>query len=222
MIHGNQQAVDILQRYVTSYIQAAGKARPSFFILSGPTHLGKTTAALHIIKQLLGSTITNDFLHIQDFSNILGKKHELKVKKPEKNPFLELPDGTSYEDKGMRDISARLQQSYVGTAKIVLLENIERMTLEAANAFLKISEEPLTNRIIIATTSHISQVVDTIVSRAIVIPFYPLTDDQILTFLQDKQIFTSTQEQDIAISRALGRPGILMQLHEYQQNNEDS
>ncbi len=60
----------------------------------------------------------------------------------------------------------------------MLLENIERMNPSSANAFLKAAEEPLAGRIIIATTTHPAQIMETIVSRAIVIPFQALTDIQ--------------------------------------------
>jgi len=46
------------------------------------------------------------------------------------------------------------------------------MTIAAINAFLKTCEEPLPNRIIIATTANKSQIIDTVLSRSILIPFY--------------------------------------------------
>jgi DNA polymerase III gamma/tau subunit len=45
------------------------------------------------------------------------------------------------------------------------------MSISAINAFLKTCEEPLPNRIILATTANKSQVLDTILSRSIMISF---------------------------------------------------
>jgi DNA polymerase III gamma/tau subunit len=45
------------------------------------------------------------------------------------------------------------------------------MSIGAANALLKTWEEPLANRIIIATTSNKSALLDTILSRAFVVNF---------------------------------------------------
>jgi len=45
------------------------------------------------------------------------------------------------------------------------------MSISAINAFLKTCEEPLPNRIILATTANKSQVLETIISRSITIPF---------------------------------------------------
>ncbi len=57
--------------------------------------------------------------------------------------MIELPSAELYQDKTMREISYWLQQSAASGKKIVLLENIERMTIGSANAFLKAAEEPL-------------------------------------------------------------------------------
>jgi DNA polymerase III delta prime subunit len=75
----------------------------------------------------------------------------------------------NYKDIGTREINSRLQHSPTGQNKILLIKNIERMTISAINAFLKACEEPLPNRIIIATTANKSQILDTVISRAITI-----------------------------------------------------
>jgi DNA polymerase III gamma/tau subunit len=45
------------------------------------------------------------------------------------------------------------------------------MTIGAINAFLKTCEEPLPNRIIIATSVNKSQILDTVISRSISLNF---------------------------------------------------
>ena len=61
-----------------------------------------------------------------------------------------------------------------------MIENIERMTVSAANALLKSLEEPLASRQIIATTSQPDKILDTIRSRAVVLRFLPVEDSQLL------------------------------------------
>jgi DNA polymerase III subunit delta' len=51
------------------------------------------------------------------------------------------------------------------------LENIDRMVVGAANAFLKTAEEPLSSRLLIATASNELAVLETIRSRALLIRF---------------------------------------------------
>ena len=60
------------------------------------------------------------------------------------------------------------------------------MNLSSANAFLKAAEEPLPGRIIIATTTHPAQIMETIVSRSIVVPFQALTETQMQTYATAK------------------------------------
>jgi DNA polymerase III gamma/tau subunit len=55
------------------------------------------------------------------------------------------------------------------------------MSISAINAFLKTCEEPLPNRIILATTANKSQILETIISRSITISF----DSKDLIFKND-------------------------------------
>jgi DNA polymerase III delta prime subunit len=117
----------------------------------------------------LGQYFANDFLYIKDFSIQLKKQHNIKVEEDRKETYKTLLNEFNYKDIGTREINLRLQQSSAGKNKILLIENIERMTISAINAFLKACEEPLPNRIIIATTTNKSQILDTVISRAITI-----------------------------------------------------
>lgn len=47
----------------------------------------------------------------------------------------------------------------------VIIENADKMTLEAANAFLKVCEEPLPDVSFFLTTNHINKIIPTILSR---------------------------------------------------------
>ncbi|MBU0626558.1 AAA family ATPase [Patescibacteria group bacterium] len=155
-----------------------GAGQHSFFVLSGPKSIGKSTIIQEIINERVGQFAYHDVLYIRDLSSIIGKKHSLKIDTPKKKEkqFIPLdPDGKEkYEDIGIRQINHRLQQSPMGRNKVVIIENIERIVTEAANAFLKTLEEPLPNRLIIATVSHSSQMLETIFSRALVLRFQEL------------------------------------------------
>ena len=71
----------------------------------------------------------------------------------------------------------------------MLIENIDRMNVAAMNAFLKTCEEPLPHRVIIATTANKSLLLDTIVSRAVTIPFFDYNEDELLAYCVDKGYF---------------------------------
>lgn len=119
---------------------------------------------------------------------------------------------------GTRDIIQWFSLSSVGAYKVIFLENIERMTISAANAFLKTFEEPLPNRIIIATTSNKDTLLDTIISRAFVIPFHTpsanIVNDHLASWYTEK-----TEDQRLfATSFSLGRVGLAKKLLETKEN----
>lgn len=106
----------------------------------------------------------------------------------------------------MREITKRLQQTSYADKKILFIENIERMNLSAANAFLKAAEEPLPGTLIIATTAHQSTLLDTIVSRAFITRFDLVSDSQMESLLsQNDQMKTLRSEsfQSIAYKLAM-------------------
>ncbi len=97
-----------------------------------------------MIEKLLGEYMISDFLWVRDFSQQLGKPHTIKIDtKTTAANYKELYDNHNYRDIGVRDITNWLQQSSFSGKKIILLENIERMTSSALNAFLKTAEEPM-------------------------------------------------------------------------------
>ncbi len=66
----------------------------------------------------------------------------------------------------VRDISKFIRsRPMISRKKVVLIENIDRMNIEAQNAFLKILEEPHFYVHYILTTSRIDTILDTIISR---------------------------------------------------------
>jgi DNA polymerase-3 subunit delta' len=91
--------------------------------------------------------------------------------------------------------------------KFVLIENIQRMSDSAMNAFLKTAEEPLPNRLIIATVPHTAQVLDTILSRCIALHFDPLSEQEMKAFAQANSILTNDMNlQEMLIAMAMGKP----------------
>jgi len=127
----------------------------------------------------------------------------LKVETSRDQEFLEI-DGKIYSNMGMRSLTKRLSLAPVGAYKVVYLENIDRMTGAAANALLKTLEEPLPGRLIIASVSHTGTLLDTIRSRALIVPFVPLSPDELHRQLQ--QIYPEVGSADInfACSFSLG------------------
>ena len=227
MIIGNQESISTLKKYLDNFVREWNKSIP-FFIVSWPKNIGKTTFIQELVKHYLDQFFTQDFLYIRDFSDIIWV-HNLKVETPigkkdkdwNDKRYIKYNNNEIYEDLWIREINWRLQQSKVWPFKAVLLENIERMPPASANAFLKTCEEPLAWRVIFATTSHQSQLLDTMLSRAIVIKFQELSSDEMNQFMLEKWYFQWDETfAKFICNMAMGRPWILVKLHEMFSNNE--
>lgn len=218
MIHGNTFAQQTLRTIVQS-LDAGEKNKPIFLLLTWPQNIGKTTFVQELMQEVLGMFYMQDFLFVQDMTSKLGKPHTLKVGKMDaESETMTFDDETEYTDTTMREIVTWLQYSSAWSKKVVLLENIERMNLSSANAFLKAAEEPLSGRIIIATTTHPAQIMETIVSRAIVVPFQALTDIQMQEYVTAKWLSLDNMIlEKLFIRMAMGRPGVLSQLFDLDE-----
>jgi len=185
MNKANEHSKELLEKYLWW-----SSEKVNFFILSGPKGVWKSGIVIELAKQILWDFFYNDFLHIKDFSDKMWKEHELKVEYKDTNETTKtLQDSYNYTDIGTREINDWLQVSPAWTKKIVLIENIERMNRSAINAFLKTCEEPLPNRVIIATTSNKSRILDTIISRAIIIPFFEYSYEELQKYCDEKWYF---------------------------------
>ncbi len=210
MIVGNQEAKKRLQKYLEQHA-AVDSGQASFFLLYGPANIGKSAHALELAQSYLWSFVQGWLLHIKDMSPIIGKKHSIKVEeKKTTEEYDTLYQDHKYQDLWVREINNWLQQSSFGWSKILLIENIERMTPEATNAFLKACEEPLPNRVIIATTSNKSKILETIISRAISISFSPLSDQEMQQYIEEKGIILDSSDvKDLLIKIAMWKPWTL-------------
>ncbi len=222
MYIGNQESIQTLTSYIDMFFSGDSKA-PHFLIISGPQHIGKSNIIKELLKKKMGNYFVTDVLQIQDFSEQLEKKHNLKLKTVlTSDTFKTLIKEQNYQDIGIRDINTRLQQSAIGKYKIVFLENIERMLPEAANAFLKTCEEPLPKRLIIATTSNTTQLLETILSRALMIKFNELSDSELSQWMDDKNIFSGNEElKQLVINMAMGKPGIVQRIYDMISKEPD-
>ena len=193
---------------MTSFIH--DENHPQFILLSGPAHVWKAAYVQQLIQNKQQEK-SIEVLSLKDMSSALGKQHILKVKQDSKSPTIQEWE-MIYDDLWIREVTKRLQHTSYADKKILFMENIERMNLSATNAFLKAAEEPLPGRLIIATTAHQSTLLDTIVSRAFIVRFDLVSDNQIHQLLiENNQIKNTRSEsfQAIAHKLAMWRPGLL-------------
>ena len=165
------------------------------------------------ISHLLWDYITQDFLHCRDFSDDLGKQHSFKIEATNTETSKELEREYQYNDMGARELNDRLARSAMGTFKIVLIEHIERMTPAAANALLKSTEEPLPGRLLIGTSRNTWSVLDTLLSRALLI--HNPRELGVRDSSNEKQ-FSTIQEYATTLTQSLHTPR-LHSLYQFRQ-----
>lgn len=97
--------------------------------------------------------------------------------------------GLDETERSIKLESIRAMQSWIAlrpleaTRKLCIVNYAERLTEEAANAFLKTLEEPPANVFIIFIVEHVYQLLDTIVSRMVEVRLDPLPAERICGIL---------------------------------------
>jgi len=106
----------------------------------------------------------------------------------------------------IRDIAYQASlKPYEARKKIFIIIDAEDMNEEAQNALLKMLEEPRANQVFILTSSMISGILPTVISRCKVIKFNLLSQAQIRELLIKKQGLDET-EAELFSRMALGSP----------------
>lgn len=220
MIIWNEQASQTLKKYINNVIETWKWTQ--FFLLAWPNWIWKISHAKAIIEEILWPYMYSDCLFVQDFEPFTWKFHTIPVEVKDDRRYIQFPDETQHENYWVREMNEWLLNSSFSWKRFLLIENIQRMSNSAINAFLKSAEEPLVGRFIIATVPHISMVLDTIRSRCITIPFNTLNNEEMQKFANENQIFTDDKQlQTVMIAMAMWKPWFLKNIAEKVENNED-
>ena len=147
---GNEVQRDQFKNYI-EHNQASNK--PIFLILIWQEWIGKTTFLRNFAEENLWEYQKTDLFWMKDCSKILWKIHSIQVETPDKQKNIEISESEIYNNKWIRELNTWLQQSSISWRKMVIIENLQRMTNSAMNAFLKTCEEPLKNRYILEQQS---------------------------------------------------------------------
>ena len=101
--------------------------------------------------------------------------------------FIFEKEGASIKIKSSHEmLKESLTRPYLSERKVFIINEAENMTPEAANALLKLLEEPPSYITFILITSNDLMIPSTIVSRCQVIPFSPLPAHVIAQFLEEE------------------------------------
>ncbi len=205
---GHQKIVNILNNIIVK------QKLPHALLFSGVSGIGKTFVAQNLIKsvQCLGE------------SRPCGECNSCKSIEQGLHPDINVYD--SKESLKIKDIRKLKHILSLGASmslyKICLLTNIEKLTIEAANALLKILEEPSGKAIIILTTENYQKLLPTIVSRCVLFNFLNPTSNEIEKYFST--YYSKSIEKDLLeriYPNAGNRPGVIFKYLENRKKLEE-
>lgn len=172
------------------------------YLFVGPEKIGKSRVAKTLANIL---QCPNNFCHQCSTCTLIEKKSHPDTIEMEDN-------GESIKISEIRDLISRLNMTSQSLHKILLIENMGRLTPEATNALLKILEEPPPQTVFLFTAHHIKEVMPTIASRMRIIHFKKLPDEVLEDALRAQHPEIDETLLDKVILLSLGRSGKALQL----------
>ncbi|NIK80061.1 DNA polymerase-3 subunit delta' [Paenibacillus castaneae] len=163
------------QRILTHALQT-GKISHAY-LFNGPSGTGRMAMAREFAKALFctedGVDACGECLECRKFEH--GNQTDLTTISPE---------GQSIKIDQIRELQRDFSYRNSGTKrKIYMIEQADKMTLQAANSLLKFLEEPLSPVVAILLTDNGQAVLPTIRSRTQWVPFLPMSPEAMLQTL---------------------------------------
>ena len=182
-IVGQDRAVRLLHGII-SIDQAGGS-----YLFIGPKGVGKRAASIEFAKAINCENKELDGREECVSCRKINSSNHPDVfitRKEKESSFIKI-------DK-IRDIIYQASlKPYEAGKKIFIINNAEDMNEESQNALLNILEEPRENQILILTTSRVSGLLPTVISRCKTVKFNLLSHDMIQRFLIEKRGFNESE-----------------------------
>lgn len=171
-LRGQEKARKLIRRALASDRMAHA------FLFRGPEGVGKqlfarVVAAAINCRNSQGTSACGECPSCRKFRS--GSHPDFMVISPEK--------GAIKIEQVRRMCQALTYPPYESPIRVVMLENVHGMRMEAANCLLKTLEEPPPDNLLILTADSSKEVLPTITSRCQLIPFYSLTLDDTVEVL---------------------------------------
>lgn len=171
------------------------------YLFTGPENVGKYTVAKNLAKIL---QCENNFCHECSSCLQIAKGSHLDT--------MELNSEGSIKIDGIRSVIERLSMTRQSPYKVLLINSLERMTIEAANCFLKTLEEPTEKTVFIMTSNSPSHLLATITSRARVIKFSSVSINYLSKKLQELYPETGPEVIKNVSLFSMGKTGVATSL----------
>ena len=215
-VHGHEHAVRFLQEGLRQ------DRLHHAYLLSGPAHVGKTALAVQLAQAVNCGEDDPPCGQCASCQRIAQGFHT-----DIRTIGLETTDEGSHTLIGI-DAIRQLHESaylrpYEGKSRVFIIQDAHRLSAEAANALLKVLEEPPANVLLLLLTSAPDHVLSTIASRCQQLELQPLPVDQVALLLQEEHHLPLDQAANLArLSRgcigwaveASQDPTLLARLHQ--------
>ena len=100
---------------------------------------------------------------------------------------------------------------YTGPYKIYIVDEAEKMTVQAQNALLKTIEEPPAYAVILLLANNNTSLLPTITSRCVTLNFKPVRDDLIKSYLME-ELHVPDYQAEVSVAFAQGNVGKAKQI----------
>ncbi len=184
---------------------------PHAILLSGPKGTGKFNFLKNLAHEILGKkTSIPPELVLVDKLYMEGTQSDLEdlAQYSSFNQIHRKKKKTRSNSLGVDDISSftkQLHETVAGKYKIVIVRDIERMTIASSNKFLKILEEPPQKTIFLLTTSQPQKLLPTIISRCQVKYFSLLSPQEMQIEISQSPKFFSDNEKKLLMILSSGK-----------------
>lgn len=148
------------------------------YLFMGPPGVGKQAAAQAFARVLLCEEPQN--------GEVCGECRSCRQLEGENHPDLHLlqPSGASLKIEQIRELQKQVQyKPYQAKRQVFVIEQVEAMTQEAANCFLKTLEEPSGQTVFILLSDQPYALLPTILSRCQQFQFRPLANQEVVAGL---------------------------------------
>lgn len=103
-------------------------------------------------------------------------------------------------------ISGMYERPYNGNHKVYIIDDADKMNVQAQNAILKTLEEPPSYAVLLLLTRNAKKLLPTIISRCIVLNMRPVKDSEIKQYLRERGRLTDS-DLDVITAMASGNVG---------------
>lgn len=186
-IPGQQRAVRFLKQLVRKDVV------PHALLFSGMPGTGKLAAAVEFAKAL-------NCLEPVDFDGC-GRCGSCRKVEGNCHPDLILvqSDGASIKVDQVRELRERFRfRPFEGKKRVVIIPDAQKLREEAANAILKILEEPPQGNVFILLVPESQMLLPTIVSRCCHVRFQPLDEEIVAGYLRNQGGMPADRAGEIA------------------------